>query len=486
MQAEEAATRRLKRAHRDFWKANGRLAAFQSAATDIWNALGLQYVDLEARIVPLVGSTGGDQSRTLARYITAKTVNPRDYSIITALCIVVGKTCQESSAKLAGHQAAADGLVALAAEVRQAGLELVPLAVSTPTGGKGYTRDDLRRLLDAIEVPKKDNPQKPEFPPNTPRFPATPEVFLQTEPFTLIIKDESWNPTGSHKDRWAWEKLLWYRAVIQEALETHGTRKALIQLPAMSMISSGSAAFALQTLLRLHGLPPLRVVMDGTRTDEAVMAKLRSIGALVYTKNLDDKFLDAFEVLDATANVGGLEITTRDIATPGHQCFYDWLVCEILLLRPTYIFVPFGTGDLFTNILTLLADEASPEPRDKRIEELTREELRGIHVLGATTNEPSTRMDKLFAKFRPTEKDINAKLADLIEKGVIGDRSAIIPIDDRWASQAQRVARDHNVRTELSGIAGLGLFRAINEQLSLTTKDVVVIVNTGWMHVPDT
>jgi hypothetical protein len=308
-------------------------------------------------------------------------------------------------------------------------------------------------------------------------------VVIHREPFILMIKDESWNPTGSHKDRWAREKLLQYRSEIEKALSDHGNRKAPVQLRSMSMISSGGAALALQTLLRLHGLPPLRVVMDDTRTDPLIIAKLKSIGAVVYPRDLDLEFLDATKVLDATENVGGLEITTRDIATPEHECFYDWLVCEILLLRPTYIFIPFGTGDLFANILALLAKEAAAKSRDKRLRELSPDDLRGIHILGATTDWPQTLMDKLYAKFRPTEADIDRKRTNLIATGIIGDRSAIIPIKDSWAVTAAKKARDENIRTELSGIAGLGLFLSIQAYLPLTENDVVVVVNTGWMHV---
>lgn len=483
MQIDEAATRRWKRAHRTFWEEQSRLEKFRAAAAEIVTAAHLTYIDLDAKLVAVVGPSSGDRSRSLSRYINDATT-PRDYSIVTALCLVMSRCCEECSDRLSSH---AEAVEMLARFAREAGEELPPfppVAAVPPGGGRGYRPQDLRRIIGDIQVPRAgDDPECPEFPPNSPRFPATPEVLLQGEPFRLWIKDESWNPTGSHKDRWAWEKLLWYRGEIEKALLNHGARKGPVQLRAMSMISSGSAALALQTLLRLHRLPPLRVVMDGTRTDPRVVAKLESIGAVVYPRDLDLEFLDENKVLDATENVGGLEITTRDIATPEHECFYDWLVCEILLLRPAYIFLPFGTGDLFTNILALLANEATAKVRDKRLEELSADDLRGIHILGATTDTPQTRMDKLYAKFRPTEAEIDLKRINLIKAGIIGDRSAVIPIKDSWAVKAAKRARDHNIRTELSGIAGLGLFLSLEADLPISPKDVVVIVNTGWMYV---
>jgi hypothetical protein len=484
MQVDEAATRRWKEAHRTFWLDQGRFDAFRPAAAEIFSAAELTYIGLEAKLVALTGSSSGDRSRSLSRYIKEGSSKPRDYSVVTALCVVLSKTCEQRSAKLVDHGEAVAVLARLAQEASDELPAFLPAPASTPATGRGYRPENLRKILEDIQVPRNgDDPDRPEFPPDSPRFPATPEVVIQNEPFMLMIKDESWNPTGSHKDRWAWEKLLWYRSEIERALSAHGSRKTPVQLRAMSMISSGSAALALQTLLRLHGLPPLRVVMDGTRPPPGVIPKLESIGAVVYRRDLDQAFLKEFDVLDATDNVGGFEITTRDIATPEHECFYDWLVCEILLLRPTYIFVPFGTGDLFTNILAVLANEATAKARDKRLGELSPEDLQGIHVLGATTDNPQTRMDKLYAKHRPTEDEIDLKRRNLIATGIIGERSAVIPIADSWAVKAAKIARDQNIRTELSGIAGLGLFLSIRAELPLTEKDVVVVVNTGWMHV---
>jgi hypothetical protein len=484
MQADEAAARQRKLAHRAFWNAD-RLQRFRGVAAEIMAATELKYVDLDAKLVTLIGASSGDRSRSLSRYIKDETNNPRDPSVVSALCVVLNNACEQLGNGLPAHSGAVQTLATLAREAADALPPFPPVPAVPPATDGGYHPDELRRIVAGIHLPRgDDDPDEPEFPPNSPRFPATPSEVIQDTPFRLIIKDESWNPTGSHKDRWAWEKLLWYRSYIEKALFDHGARKGPVHLRAMSMISSGSAALALQTLLRFHRLPPLRVVMDGTRTDDAVITKLDSIGAIVYRRDLDTGFLDAETVKQATENADGFEITTRDIATPSHECFYDWLVCEILQLRPTHIFIPFGTGDLFTNILALLAKEATRKGRDKRLQDLAPRELQGIHIFGATTDNPQTRMDKLYAKYRPTETEIDLKRRNLIEAGVIGDLSAIIPIEDRWAVIAEKRLRDHNIRTELSGIAGLGLFLSLEDKLPLTERDVVVIVNTGWMYVP--
>lgn len=60
------------------------------------------------------------------------------------------------------------------------------------------------------------------------------------------LKDESINPTGTHKDRMAWEIIVTYRDFL--LAKKIGQIKG--KLPHMSIISSGSAAIAIQTQLK--------------------------------------------------------------------------------------------------------------------------------------------------------------------------------------------------------------------------------------------
>lgn len=64
------------------------------------------------------------------------------------------------------------------------------------------------KILYSIHVASENDPNKPEFPPDKPKFPATPIMRLEVPGFTNVwLKDESKNPTGTHKDRMAWEIL---------------------------------------------------------------------------------------------------------------------------------------------------------------------------------------------------------------------------------------------------------------------------------------
>ena len=69
-----------------------------------------------------------------------------------------------------------------------------------------------KRILDSIVVASENDPLKPEFPPDNPRFPATPTYKIKVSHFSNVwLKDESQNPTGTHKDRMAWEIIVTYR-----------------------------------------------------------------------------------------------------------------------------------------------------------------------------------------------------------------------------------------------------------------------------------
>lgn len=75
-------------------------------------------------------------------------------------------------------------------------------------------------------------------------------------------------------------------------------------LPRLSLISNGSAAIAVQTMLRKYRLPNLNVLMDVSTNKEMIEA-LESIGCDVYTYDLHKKALGWKEVLELTNNEKG-------------------------------------------------------------------------------------------------------------------------------------------------------------------------------------
>src|SRR3990167_3556077 len=113
-------------------------------------------------------------------------------------------------------------------------------------------------ILKRIVVASENNPDKPEFPADDPKFPATPTYQIEVPGFSNVwLKDESHNLTGTHKDRMGWEMVVSYK----EFLHAKKIGKIAV-LPHLSILSSGSAALAIQTQLNRFALPGLRVLLN--------------------------------------------------------------------------------------------------------------------------------------------------------------------------------------------------------------------------------
>src|SRR3989338_4469631 len=216
-------------------------------------------------------------------------------------------------------------------------------------------------ILRSITVASENDPAKPEFPPEDPKFPATPTYKINVPGFTNVwLKDESRNPTGTHKDRMAWEIIVTYRDIL--LAKRRGQIKG--ELPTMSVISSGSAAIAIQTQLKKYSLPHLKVLVDYTLGKDIIEA-MRSIGCEISKTDLAKKPLHSREILDLTHNLQGLDITSSEALDPTTR-FYDWMSYEIINSSPQYCFIPFGTGNLYENILNITKREVSTENHDPR------------------------------------------------------------------------------------------------------------------------
>jgi threonine dehydratase len=345
------------------------------------------------------------------------------------------------------------------------------------SGFREYEKSYLQAIYENIVVPQEDDPRHPEFPPYSPRFPATPMESYDFFGRNVFIKDESHNPTGSHKDRWALEILYEYKKKIGKALETKGSK---VKLRSASMISSGSGALALQHQLRLRDLPNLRVVMANNRPNELIATRLRTFGAIVVRHDLDTEELDDKQVLKITKNENGFDVTTRNLEDPHRKNFYDWLCYEILSATVKHIFVPVGTGDLFANIIGVIHDEVSGRKNDPRLKGAP---VKDISVYGATTRNEKSQMDKLYAKYRPTLREVNKLLSEYKEKKrSLGPNSEIFEVSEERAEEAYQWAQTKQIRTEHSGCAGLALFLEMKDKIPV--KDRIAVVNTGWLYLP--
>ncbi len=261
-------------------------------------------------------------------------------------------------------------------------------------------------ILDSIHIASENNPLKPEFPPEKPKFPATPTYKITVPGFSNVyLKDESYNPTGTHKDRMAWEMIVTYRDFLLAKKKNGKTKnyalsknKSFAKLPQVSILTSGSAGFAIQYWLRHYKLPKLKCLID-IHTNLIIQKALKKVGAELYVTNLQKRELSWREILKLTDNEEGFDITSSEALDPTTR-FYDWLSYEIINNSPNYCFVPFGTGHLYENILNITKRElttSSPDPRFRGSKDI----LQKCHFIGATTNDSKSKAEKLYSPHLP-------------------------------------------------------------------------------------
>ncbi|KKQ80718.1 MAG: hypothetical protein UT02_C0003G0017 [Parcubacteria group bacterium GW2011_GWC2_38_7] len=327
------------------------------------------------------------------------------------------------------------------------------------------------KILKSIVVASENNPSRPEFPPDKPKFPATPTSKIKVPGFSDVwLKDESINPTGTHKDRMAWEMIVTYRQLLIAKKE--GRIKTL---PQMSIISSGSAANAIQHMLAKYTLPRLKVLMD-YRIDKKIRKALEELGCELYETDLSKRILYTNDILKLTDNETGIDITSDESLGP-NNVFYDWLSYEVLNENPDYVFVPYGTGHLYENIINVTVRESkSFLLHDKRLK-VSAKEIGRCNFLGATTNNPNTKADKLYSPHLPFVHFDTHWIKLAIQKGYIGPTSSVYTVQEKYFDEALKIAIENKVECEPSGIAGLALMLQMKDKLPKSKK--MLIVNTG-------
>ena len=337
---------------------------------------------------------------------------------------------------------------------------------------------DIERIYQSIQVPSNNNPLKPEFPPKPffiPSFPASKTYKINIPGYTNVwLKDESNNPTGTHKDRFAWEVIIKYKALLESSRSRHFDR-----LPQISIISSGGAATAVQNLFNLFNIPmSLKVLLD-EQTDQSIKDSLQKIGCTIYETNLSEALLKPEEIKRITENWDGIDITYRETLDPNLDNYYDWLSYEIMNEDPEYCFIPFGTGDLFINVLNIVKKEYfnsflhNPDPRYSG----SIEKLKKCHFLGATTKNKESKLDKLYSSFLPTFDEYLKFIKELISYSCVGDRTSIKQIQESFVMEAIDLANEQKITFEPSGIAGIALLLQLKGYIPTDSK--IVVVNTG-------
>jgi hypothetical protein len=340
----------------------------------------------------------------------------------------------------------------------------------------GLSKTEIK-ILKSIKVASENDPNKPEFPADDPKFPATPTYRIKVPGFTNVwLKDESRNPTGTHKDRMAWEMVVTYRDFL--LAKKRGQVKG--RLPSLSIISSGSAAVAIQTQLEKYSLPNLKVLID-SGMKQHVIESMKNIGCEIYKADLSKKAYDWQEILKLTDNKNGFDITSSEALDPTTR-FYDWLSYEIINSSPDYCFIPFGTGHLYENILNIVKREVSTtsnhDPRFKG----NVNKLKSCNFYGATTDRASSKATKLYSPHLPFVNFDEQWIHLYKQAGYCGSKSDVYVIKEKYLDKAIEIAREQSVDCEPSGVAGLGLLLQFKSRIPRNKK--ILIVNTGNVKYP--
>lgn len=332
----------------------------------------------------------------------------------------------------------------------------------------------------------ENDPKKPEYPPWRPRFPATTmrQVSIPgCENFNVFVKDESTNPiSGTHKDRMMWEAAKKLAGTLNEIV-AQGKNGGL---PRYSLITSGNAGLALGRMMELFGFPAMHVLLD-RNTDERTIEQLRDTNLIVHTANLSRK-KSSDQVLKLTKNEDGINLTNGGFAREISRIYYDWLSYEILNHAPNYVVVPYGTGDLYDNLLHYYVSEMGRMTGSDPRLLASKRNLHGMHLIGVTAQKGSpARM--LVAPHRPgsTLEEAQKSNAHEIEQHVrsklLGEQSGIHYLDDKQLFEARRVAARIGLNAEYSALAGLAWL--LKNKKTIPRGSRVVIVSTGKGVVED-
>lgn len=181
------------------------------------------------------------------------------------------------------------------------------------------------------------------------------------------------------------------------------------------------------------------------------------------------------DILTLTNNSNGFDITSNEALDPTTR-FYDWLSYEIINNSPDYCFIPFGTGNLYENILNVNKREISTTLHDPRFYGDV-DTLRRCHFIGVTTNNPRTKADKLYSPHLPFVHFDEQWIRFYRYAGFCGDNSGVQLLQESFLEQAYTLMQGQGIDCEYSGIAGLGMLLQMKESIPADAK--ILIVNTG-------
>ena len=170
------------------------------------------------------------------------------------------------------------------------------------------TRMDWNLVEQWAEIPwfGENDPHNPEWKPS-PVIHADLSSFGYGEVFIKNEADISTNPTGTIKDRPAWEFATLYRdfARMLYMKKKEGVLNGNLSsfpVPRFSLISAGNAVISLAEMFRVHCLPPIKVLVDLEHISLGDLIHLRNLHTDIYVNDLATARLTAADIKKATNN----------------------------------------------------------------------------------------------------------------------------------------------------------------------------------------
>ncbi|MBU1018255.1 PLP-dependent lyase/thiolase [Patescibacteria group bacterium] len=333
-------------------------------------------------------------------------------------------------------------------------------------------------------------PVFPEADPHHPEWQETPIIPLDLSPEgygELYVKNEAdrtSNPTGTIKDRAAWELATLYRdfarALYFKLRLGRLTKEELknIPVPRLSFMTSGNEGRAVAERFKLHDLPPPKLIVSQDILP-AYLESLKVLRADLYAVDLDEA-LDSDAIRCVSNNEGGIDITSVRSLQP-QAIFYDWHVHESFNFSPDKIFVPYGSGRLAENYLywqmRTMRNEGN-NTRDPRLKAHVGHVV-SMDILAAEPSSPTSVADKLTAPFKPfllfKDSDINA----LTLMNFTGRGTSKNPVSESSIDEAFALLKSRGIRAEPSGAASLALYLTHFRLGLIGRKEKILVVNTG-------
>lgn len=347
-----------------------------------------------------------------------------------------------------------------------------------------FTYELVEEWAQGIPTYKESDPNDPEWQPT----PLTP-IDLSSEGLgEVYVKDESnrsSNPTGTMKDRPAWEFATLYRDMAR-ALELKVASGVLAQkdveqisIPRFTVITSGNEGTALATAFEKYNLPPPKLILD-LNTPINILNYVKGLRADSYRVNLSSGALTPEDIKRLSHNSNGVDITSFKPIEP-NAVFYDWHVHEVFNDNPDEIYVPYGSGRLMENYLTWQYRTNRNESGSNRDPRLKVDPV-GVISANIFGVEPSNRdsiADKLTAEFKPflifEDKDIKG----LVDISITGRETGVNEVTDDYIQYAQQLLTTKGITAEPSGAASLAYYIKRFQEGKISANKKVVVVNSG-------